>query len=229
MTKLVVECCANSIESAINGQKGGTNRIELCTELESGGITPLHKEITLAKSLLNIPIFVLIRPRKGNFIYTEKEFQQIISDIEFCKKSGCEGVVIGSLNLDGSINKEQTSEMVRIARPMEVTFHRAFDESKDIENDLNSIISCGCDRLLTSGKEENVELGYKNLKKIIQLSEGRIKVMAGSGLSHTNIEKLYNIGIREFHLSGKIKNKDGKIETSEELIRLAVSKTKTLA
>ena len=229
MTKLVVECCANSIESAINGQKGGTNRIELCTELESGGITPLHKEITLAKSLLNIPIFVLIRPRKGNFIYTEKEFQQIISDIEFCKKSGCEGVVIGSLNLDGSINKEQTSEMVKIAKPMEVTFHRAFDESKDIENDLNSIISCGCDRLLTSGKEENVELGYKNLKKIIQLSEGRIKVMAGSGVSHTNIEKLYNIGIREFHLSGKIKNNDGKIETSEELIRLAVSKTKTLA
>ena len=229
MTKLVVECCANSIESAINGQKGGTNRIELCTELESGGITPLHKEITLAKSLLNIPIFVLIRPRKGNFIYTEKEFQQIISDIEFCKKTGCEGVVIGSLNLDRSINKEQTSEMVKIARPMEVTFHRAFDESKDIENDLNSIISCGCDRLLTSGKEENVELGYENLKKIIQLSEGRIKVMAGSGLSHTNIEKLYNIGIREFHLSGKIKNNDGKIETSEELIRLAVSKTKTLA
>ena len=229
MTKLVVECCANSIESAINGQKGGTNRIELCTELETGGITPLHREITLAKSLLNIPIFVLIRPRKGNFIYTEKEFQQIISDIEFCKKTGCQGVVIGSLNLDGSINKEQTSEMVRIARPMEVTFHRAFDESKDIENDLNSIISCRCDRLLTSGKEENVELGYKNLKKIIQLSEGRIKVMAGSGLSHTNIEKLYNIGIREFHLSGKIKNNDGKIETSEELIRLAVSKTKTLA
>ena len=229
MTKLVVECCANSIESAINGQKGGTNRIELCTELESGGITPLHKEITLAKSLLNIPVFVLIRPRKGNFIYTEKEFQQIISDIEFCKKTGCEGVVIGSLNLDGSINKEQTSEMVKIARPMEVTFHRAFDESKDIENDLNCIISCGCDRLLTSGKKENVELGYNNLKKIIQLSEGRIKVMAGSGLSHTNIEKLYNIGIREFHLSGKIKNKEGKIETSEELIRLAVSKTKTLA
>ena len=229
MTKLVVECCANSIESAIKGQKGGTNRIELCTELESGGITPLHKEITLAKSLLNIPVFVLIRPRKGNFIYTEKEFQQIISDIEFCKKTGCEGVVIGSLNLDGSINKEQTSEMVKIARPMEVTFHRAFDESKDIENDLNSIISCGCDRLLTSGKEENVELGYKKLKKIIQLSEGRINIMAGSGLSHTNIEKLYNIGIREFHLSGKIKNNDGKIETSEELIRLAVSKTKTLA
>lgn len=229
MTKLVVECCANSIQSAINGEKGETNRIELCRSLEAGGVTPSYDNILLAKSLIQIPIFVLIRPRKGNFIYSDTEFKQIISDIKFCKEIGCNGVVIGSLNKDGSINQLQSTEMINIARPMEVTFHRAFDESKDIENDLETIINCGCDRLLTSGKKENIDNGIENLKTIIKLANNRIKIIAASGVTHRNIEKLYKIGINEFHLSGKIKNKDEKTETSEELIRLAATKAKNLA
>ena len=229
MTKLVVECCSNSVESSINGQKGGANRIELCRSLEFGGLTPSYDNILLAKSLIKIPIFVLIRPRKGNFIYSDTEFKQIISDIKFCRKIGCNGVVIGSLNNDGSINQLQSTKMVNIARPMEVTFHRAFDESKDIENDLETIINCGYERLLTSGKKENIDDGIGDLQTIIKLANNRIKIIAASGVTHRNIEKLYKIGINEFHLSGKIKNKDDNIETSEELIRLAVSKTKTLA
>ena len=229
MTKLIVECCANSIQSAKNGEKGEANRIELCRSLESGGLTPSYDNILLAKSLMKIPIFVLIRPRKGNFIYSDTEFKQIISDIKFCKEIGCSGVVIGSLNKDGSINQLQSTEMTSTARPMEVTFHRAFDESKDIENDLETIINCGADRLLTSGKKENIDNGIENLKTIIKLAKNRIKIIAASGVSYRNIEKLYKIGIKEFHLSGKIKNKDGKTETSAELIRLAATKAKNLA
>jgi len=219
MTKLVVECCANSIQSAINGEKGEANRIELCRDLEGGGLTPSYDNILLAKSLIQIPIFVLIRPRKGNFIYSDTEFKQIILDIKFCKEIGCNGVVIGSLNKDGSINQVQSAEMVNIARPMEVTFHRAFDKGNNLQKNLEDVIACGCDILLTAGQSENVNSGISNLEQLVKLAKGRITILAGSGVNHTNAEALYKIGIRNFHLSGSIKNQKGKLETSPLLIK----------
>lgn len=229
MNNIIVECCANSVQSAINGAKGGAARIELCSNLSEGGVTPSYKEITEVKLLLNVKLFVLIRPRKGDFIYTESEFNQIILDIKFCKENNCDGVVIGSLNPDGSINQHQTRKMVETAKPMSVTFHRAFDTSKDIDNDLETIIRCGCNRLLSSGKQDNIEDGIENLETILNIANGRIKIIAGGGVNHKNIEKLYNIGIREFHLSGKRKNKKGIIQTDSELIRLTINKTNHFA
>jgi len=219
MAKLIVECCVNSVESSKNGQKGGANRIELCRSLEVGGLTPSYNNILLAKSLILIPIFVLIRPRKGNFIYSDTEFKQIILDIKFCKEIGCNGVVIGSLNKDGSINQVQSAEMVNIARPMEVTFHRAFDKGNNLQKNLEDVIACGCDILLTAGQSENVNSGISNLEQLVKLAKGRITILAGSGVNHTNAEALYKIGIRNFHLSGSIKNQKGKLETSPLLIK----------
>ena len=224
MTKLVVECCSNSVESSINGQKGGANRIELCRSLEFGGLTPSYDNILLAKSLIKIPIFVLIRPRKGDFIYSDAEFKQIISDIKFCKKVGCDGVAIGMLKEDGSINKEQSKKLANIAKPMHVTFHRAFDEGNDLVKNLEDVIACGFDTLLTSGQAKNVSLGLKNLKKLVRISAGRINILAGSGVNHTNAEDLFKIGVRNFHLSGSEKNTDGVLETNSKNIQAVLEK-----
>ena len=145
MNDFLVECCANSVASAINGQIGGANRIELCTNLEVGGVTPEKGEIIKAKDKLSIPIRLLIRPRSGDFVFSENEFLQMIADIEFCKKLGYEGVVIGALNKDGSINKEQTKAMVRVAKPMHSTFHRAFDEGNNLIQNLEEVFKNGKD------------------------------------------------------------------------------------
>ena len=152
MNDFLVECCANSVQSAINGELGGANRIELCTHLEVGGITPTREDIIRARELLNIPLHVLIRPRSGDFVFSEKEMVQMLADIQFCKKLGCEGVVIGALHKDGSINKEQTKAMVKAVKPMHLTFHRAFDEGNNLQQNLEDVIACGCELLLTAGQ-----------------------------------------------------------------------------
>ena len=224
MNHYFVECCANSVQSGIQGALGGANRIELCSNLESGGITPLRKDIQKAKKLLTIPVHILIRPRAGDFVYTRKEILQMIDDIQFCKKVGCDGVVIGMLKKDGSINKEQCKQLANITKPMHVTFHRAFDEGNNLVNNLKDVISCGCDTLLTSGQSKNVSLGLKNLKKLVRISAGRINILAGGGVNHTNVEALFKIGIRNFHLSGSEKNTHGVLETNSRNIQTVVEK-----
>ena len=164
----MIECCANSIESAKNGEKGGAQRIELCKKLEVGGITPSRQEILQAKKLLNIKLHVLIRPRKGDFIYTNNEMQQIIEDIKFCKKVNCDGVVIGALKKDGSIDTSKIIEMIKYAKPMHITFHRAFDNGNNLLKNLEDVISCGCDTLLTSGQEKDVDAGMQNICTLIK-------------------------------------------------------------
>jgi copper homeostasis protein len=219
MNHYLIECCANSIQSAINGEKGGANRIELCTDLELGGVTPQRKDILKTKKVLNIPICVLIRPRGGNFVYSQNELSKILSDIQFCKTIGCEGVVIGALKKNGSINMKQTEQMVRAATPMRVTFHRAFDEGNDLLKNLEEVIVCGCDTLLTAGQSENVNSGISNLEQLVKLAKWRVTILAGSGVNHTNAEALYKIGIKKFHLSGSMKNLKGKLEVCPLLIK----------
>ena len=228
MTPFLIECCANSLQSAINGEIAGVNRIELCNNLESGGLTPSKKEIKKALQILNIPLRILIRPRIGNFIFSRKEQLQMISDIQFCKKIGCEGVVIGALNKDNSINIEQTKEMVKLAKPMHITFNRAFDEANNLVKNLEDVISCGCDSLLTSGQNIHVTNGISNLAKLIKLANNRIQILAGSGVSHTNVEELYKIGIRNFHLSASTKNKYGILETEINPIKKLITKLNTI-
>jgi len=227
MNNLLIECCANSVQSAINGAKGGANRIELCRSLMVGGLTPKHEDIIKAKVKLTIPLHILIRPREGSFIYADKEFNQILSDITICKDIGCAGVVIGSLNIDGSINKKQTKAMVDSAKPMHITFHRAFDEGNNLQQNLEDVIACGCDTLLTAGQNNNVSLGMSNLKKLVSISEGRINILAGSGVSHENVKALFKIGIRNFHLSGSEKNINGVLETNSKNILAVIEELKT--
>lgn len=224
----IIECCANSVKSALIGIKAGANRVELCANLKTGGTTPKHKDIQKLRHLTNIKIHVLILPKANNFTYSEEEFQKIIKDIEFCKKIGCDGVVVGALKKDQSINIVQTKKMVKTARPMKVTFHRAFDVACDLENSLENIIACKCDYLLTSGQKESVEQGLKNLKQLSKLANNRINILAGGGVNSKNVKTLYNIGIREFHLSGNKKNKTGIIETNYNNIHNTVNQLITL-
>ena len=137
----------------------------------------------------------------------------MISNIKFCKSIGCEGVVIGALNKDNSINIEQTKMMVKAAKPMHITFHRAFDKGNNLRQNLEDVISCDCNSLLTAGQSSNVMDGISNLKKIIKLANNRIQILAGSGVNYENVEILYKIGIRNFHLSGSERGKDGILKT----------------
>ena len=228
MQRLIVECCANSVSSALTAIQAGANRIELCKNLENGGETPDYSDILDLRNLTNIDLHILILPKANNFIYSNKEFKKIIEDIQFCKKNNINGVVIGALNKDLSINMKQTKELVEIARPMRVTFHRAFDTISKLENDLNKIIECGCDYLLTSGQKPNVDDGLDNISKLVKQSSQKIKIIAGGGVNHNNVESLYKIGVREFHLSGTLKNKSKILETDYNLINLLVKKLRDI-
>ena len=143
----------------------------------------------------------------------------MLSDIQFCKKIGCDGVVIGALNKNGSIHIEQTIRLANAAKPMSVTFHRAFDEGNDLLKNLEDVIACGCDSLLTAGQSENVNSGISNLEQLVKLAKWRATILAGSGVNHTNAEALYKIGIKNFHLSGSMKNLKGALEVSPLLIK----------
>ena len=202
MSKIIVECCANSVQSAINGQAGGAERIELCANLEQGGTTPSAASICLAREVLDVDLYVLIRPRVGNFVYSELEMEEMLEDIEFCKEVGCEGVVIGALDSEGRVHKKQMQKMIQAAKPMGITFHRAFDVAADAQQALNDIIALGCDRLLTSGQAPKAIDGVKMLKPLVEQAADKIEIMVGSGVNASNCLSFYPIGIRQFHLSG---------------------------
>src|SRR5690606_4927215 len=195
-----MEVCANSLESAIAAQKGGAIRVELCDNLAEGGTTPSYAQIAMAKKMLQIKVYPIIRPRGGDFLYTQLEFELMKEDIKICKSLKCDGVVIGILKDDGSIDKERCKALVELARPMGVTFHRAFDMSNDLEKALEDIIEIGCERVLTSGGESSALNGAPTIAKLIAQSASRIIVMPGAGISKANITKLIQItGAREFH------------------------------
>jgi copper homeostasis protein len=219
----VIECCANSITSALIGIKAGANRIELCSELKNGGVTPKYSDIEKLRNLTNINLHVLILPIANKFVCSKEDLKIIIKDIEFCKSIGIDGVVIGAINEDRSIDITKTKKMVDVARPMKVTFHRAFDTCLDLENNLEDIIKTGCDYLLTSGQYSNVNKGLENIAQLIKISKSRITILAGGGVNHKNIHELYVAGVRQFHLSGSKTDKFGKSETNFNLIKQAVN------
>jgi len=198
---MTIEICTNSVQSAINAQKAGAQRVELCAELSIGGVTPSAATIQLTRKYLNIDVFVLIRPRGGDFCYTDVEFETIKTDIEFCKSVGCDGVVIGILNTDGSIDLARMTELIEIARPMEVTFHRAFDICKNPLEALEQLIDLGVDRILTSGQQNKAIEGVELLEKLVKQANNRIKIMAGSGVNDDNVLHFQKIGIQEIHFS----------------------------
>lgn len=227
MQDVIIECCANSISSALTAIKAGVDRIELCKNLKNGGETPDYSDIIKLRKLTKIPIHILILPKANQFIYSKNELEKINHDINFCKKNNIDGVVIGALE-NNIINRFQMKKIIKTAKPMKVTFHRAFDTLNEIENNLHAIIELGCNYLLTSGQKENVDLGKENIEKIIQLADNNIKIIAGGGVNIDNIELLYKLGVREFHLSGTLNNNNNHLETNYEIIRNVVKKLKSI-
>ena len=201
---MLLEICASSLQSALNAQSGGAQRIELCCNLEQGGLTPSHGTIKLDRQALSIEIFVLIRPRAGDFTYTELEIAQIQEDILFCKSIGIDGVVFGVLNEQNEIDLERNKQLVALAKPMQTTFHRAFDCLKNPMLGLEQIIEVGFDRILTSGLESTAIEGKILLKKLIEQAQEKIIILPGSGLNSQNISDFIAFTkTKEVHASAK--------------------------
>ncbi|SFT12235.1 copper homeostasis protein CutC [Sphingobacterium wenxiniae] len=200
-----LEICSNSSYSALQAQLGGASRVELCQNLENGGTTPSFGQIKRTRELLSIGIHVLIRPRGGDFVYNEEEFEEMKRDILFCKEVGCDGVVIGVLKPDGSVDKERCKQLQELAEPMTVVFHRAFDRCKDPKQALEDVIELGFDRVLTSGLRNTAVEGKDLLKALVLQASGRIEIMPGAGVNEENIIDLLNhTGAKSIHSSAKI-------------------------
>lgn len=199
---LILEICANSIQSAINAQQAGAHRIELCENLEQGGTTPSYGLLTLARKHLTIKINVLIRPRSGDFLYSDLEYQVIKEDIKIAKQLGADGIVCGILLPNGDIDVERTKALVELTKPMSFTFHRAYDYTNDPFKALEDVISTGADCLLTSGQQPTAIQGVHLIWDLVKTANGRIIIMPGSGVNADNIEYLIETGATEFHMSG---------------------------
>jgi copper homeostasis protein len=200
--KLFLEVCADSVENALIAQSAGAQRIEFCASLPEGGTTPSYAQIKIAREQLKIKLYVLVRPRGGDFLYTDLEFEIIKSDIRFCGETGCDGVVIGILNPDGTIDRKRNRELVEIAHQygMGVTFHRAFDRSNDLFQAMEDIIDLGCERILTSGGYETAVEGEEVIRQLIEKAAGRIIIMPGSGVTPENAAELIRrTGLKELH------------------------------
>jgi len=189
---ILLEVCADSVNNAIIAQNAGADRIELCVNLNEDGTTPPYSQIIEARKSLNIKLHILIRPRGGNFVYNDTEFETVINDIHICGKAGCDGIATGILHSDGSIDTGRMKNLVDIAHEygMSVTFHRAFDRSNDLFKSMEDIIAVHCDRILTSGGCKTALEGASVIKNLIEKSAGRIIIMPGAGITPANAQNL---------------------------------------
>ena len=198
---MIIEVCAESYEYALKAEKAGADRIELCKDLYLDGLTPDYETAKKTIDTLNIPVFILVRPRAGDFIYSNEEFELIKGDIAKFKEMGCKGIVSGILNDDNSIDIERTKELVELSKPLEFTFHRAFDIVISPLKEIENLIGIGVDRVLTSGQKEKAIDGLVLLKQLNSISKNRIKIMPGSGINKSNIVNFRNF--KEIHGSFK--------------------------
>ena len=198
---MIVEICANSFESTVAAQNGGADRIELCTQLAVGGLTPSHQLIRKVVSELSIPVHVLIRPRKGDFCYSKKELNIMKNDIEFCKYLGCSGVVSGVLRSDLTIDLFATKQLVEAANGLDFTFHRAFDCVKDPLVSLEKLIDLKIKRVLSSGLKPIAIEGISLLSEMNKIANKQIEIMPGSGINLDNVLQFKNKGFTSIHLS----------------------------
>lgn len=196
-----IEICLDSVESIIIAERAGADRVELCSDLFEGGLTPTVGTFLLAKERTNIPINVMIRPRGGDFCYSDIEFEVMRKEVMFFKENGADALVFGILTPDGEIDKIRTKELIDIARPLPVTFHRAFDMTRDAFRSLDALISLGVERVLTSGLEATVLEGADTLRALVERAGERMIVMPGSGINERNFNKIKNlIGAKEYHM-----------------------------
>jgi len=201
---MIIEIAVFSLEAAIAAFNAGAERIELCSAPAEGGLTPSAATMRLARKYVKIPIHVMIRPREGDFCYSAREFEAMLLDIAAAKMVGMEGIVAGVLNLDGSVDEKRTAILVDAAAPMNVTFHRAFDMTKDQDEALEAIIYAGCARILTSGGQQTAPQGIEKLAELVKKAGDRISIMPGSGINPDNIKHIAEItGAKEIHLSAR--------------------------
>jgi len=200
----VLEIAANSPASALAAQDGGADRIELCAALELGGLTPSHAQIALARDRVRLPLFVLIRPRAGDFVYADADVEVMLRDIDVCCTLGCDGIVIGALDRDGNVDRARCAALIAAARGLAVTFHRAFDVSRDLPRALEDVIALGCGRVLTSGARAGAPAGAALIRQLVEQAGERITIMPGGGIDAGNAAELRRrTGAREFHASAK--------------------------
>lgn len=204
--KYILEICAGSLNSALAAQEGGADRVELCDNLYEGGTTPSYGIIKTCKSLLSIPIFPIIRPRGGDFVYSDHEFEVMKQDVQCCLELGCAGIVLGILRPDGSVDIERCSELITLSGAMQLTFHRAFDRCCDPEKGLEEIVKMGFNRILTSGGMNYAEDAIPEISKRVKQAENRISIMPGSGITTGNLMTLAkDTRAFEFHSTAKRK------------------------
>jgi len=200
----LLEVAANSVASALAAQEGGAGRVELCAALELGGVTPSYAEIATARDRLVIPLYVLIRPRAGDFLYNDFECEVMQRDVEACVALGCDGVVLGVLDAAGQVDKARCRALIAAAGRLGVTFHRAFDMVADQAQALEAVIGLGCERVLSSGGQASAVEGAARLRALVAQADGRVVVMPGAGIHAGNIASLAQAtGASEFHASAK--------------------------
>lgn len=227
--KFKLEVIGFTIESCLIAQAAGAHRIELCDNPSEGGTTPSYGFIKTARENLLIELYPIIRPRGGDFLYSEIEFEVMKADIQICKNLGCDGVVIGMLNADGTVDKQRCKQLVDIVQPMGVSFHRAFDRTNDPFKALEDIISIGCERILTSGQKSVATDGAALLNELVKQANGRIIIMPGSGVRSDNIETLVKkTNAIEFHTSARTYT-DSKMEFINESMDEQLTSVTTLS
>jgi copper homeostasis protein len=199
-----VEICVDSVEGALAAQRGGADRVELCDNLLEGGTTPSAGQIKLARARLHIGLQVIIRPRGGDFLYDQTELEVMREDVRMAKEFGADGVVLGCLTASGDIDHDLCAELIALARPLNVTFHRAFDMCRDPRQSLEVLVGLGVDRVLTSGQEATCVEGMELIGHLQQQAAGRIVILPGGGLTPRNIRKVVErTGVDEVHLSAR--------------------------
>lgn len=201
---MLVEICVDSAESALAAERGGANRVELCGNLKEGGTTPSAGCIKATRRHLKIGLQVIIRPRGGDFLFSESEMETMREDIRMAKELGADGLVIGCLTADGHIDQPRTSELLDLSRPLNVTFHRAFDMCRDPRQGLEELIDLGVDRVLTSGQDESCVEGLDLIAALQKQAADRIIVLPGGGITPQNVRQIVEgTGVREVHLSAR--------------------------
>ena len=197
------ELCAYSVDACRIAQRLGVDRVELCASPAEGGVTPSMATIERVSKIEGIDVSVMIRPRGGDFLYSDDEFETMLRDIAYAREAGATGVVFGILTADGKVDVERTRQLVEASKGMETTFHRAVDMTEDYEVAVEAIIAAGCNRILTSGSYDKAIDGIENIRRAVEVSKGRIEIMAGSGVVAANAAQLAAVGVDALHFSAK--------------------------